>query len=33
MEQAEPTTPLPSPPLPPGAAEILRMDHPLLADS
>jgi len=32
MEQPEPTTPLPSPPLPPGAADVLRVDHPLLAE-
>jgi len=32
MQQPEPTTPLPSPPLPSGAAEVLRADHPLLAE-
>jgi putative sugar O-methyltransferase len=32
MQQADPTTPLPSPPLPPGAGDVLRVDHPLLAE-
>jgi hypothetical protein len=32
MQQPEPTTPLPSPPLPPGAAEVLRVDNPLLVE-